>query len=65
MMVATFSTRSSSNAAERRMGMGNEVAMLKGDEKETPGEPATPWRASLHQLYAGSPRRDTPGDLLG
>jgi hypothetical protein len=53
MIVAIWSTRSSSNAAEVKIGWGKEVAKENSPpvkEKLTPGLPATPWRASDQKL---------------
>ena len=63
MTVATAVMSSSSNAAPIKMGCGKEVAYekLPLPLKLTPGELATPWRASCHQVYAGRPNRGTPG----
>jgi hypothetical protein len=62
--VATFSISSSSKAADIRMGMANDVAYENATPalaNDTPGEPATPWRASFHQEYAGKPILGAPG----
>ena len=59
--------RSSSNAADMVMGMANEVAYAKGwpdAANDTPGELATPWSASFHHSYAGSPILGAPGARL-
>lgn len=47
------------------MGSGKEVAevnsvLFSGLAKWTPGEKATPWRASFHQSYLGRPMRGAP-----
>lgn len=62
---ATSRIKSSSKAAPIKMGSGKDVAYLKSpvSEKLTPGESATPCRASFHQVYAGSPSLGTPGDV--
>jgi len=49
------------------MGMANEVAYAKGwpdAANDTPGELATPWSASFHHSYAGSPILGAPGARL-
>jgi hypothetical protein len=38
---------------------GKDVATVVGGAKFTPGESATPWRASDHHWYAGNPSRGT------
>lgn len=50
-IAAILLIRSSSKAADMRIGFANDVAYANWEPplaNETPGEPATPWRASLH-----------------
>jgi hypothetical protein len=65
-MFPILSISSSSNAAASKIGLANEVAYEKFPElaKDTPGEAATPCKASLHHSYAGRPRRADPKALL-
>jgi hypothetical protein len=58
--------RSSSKEEAMRSGMGKEVAESYGglSANSEPGAPATPWRASFHQLYRGSPILGAPVALL-
>src|SRR5688572_24954642 len=62
MAVPTASTSASSKAAAMVMGLGKDVAEENSpaSAKWTPGEKATPWRASLHQSYLGSPSLSAP-----
>ena len=55
---ATSYTRSSSKAEDRVIEFAKDVADENGFPVRlnvTPGDAATPWRASLHHAYAGNP----------
>jgi hypothetical protein len=65
---ATLYTSSSSNAAAKVMVFAKDVADEKGPPVRlnvTPGDAATPCKASLHHAYGGSPSLCAPWLILG